>query len=348
MKKSKKLLYFSAIYAILYIGQEARHKTKTPTGGNKMKTEKKLERINAIKTGKFGVEVEMYNITRRQAAYVIANLFGTGFSVCHDGGVYDKYTFKDAQGRKWTMMSDSSIRDIPERRCEMVTPVLGYEDIEELQEVIRALRHAGAKADPAHECGVHIHVDAEGQTPKTLKSLANLMNSYDTIVMNAIGVDSQRREWCRPVDERFVEAINKKSPKTMEDVRMVWYESQGYTVDCMFEHYNASRYNILNLHSLWQGKGIEFRCFQFDNPTADRKGGLHAGQLKAYIQLCLAICGAAQRKAYPHNITLNLQETDPRKAIYGWLLRLGFFGDEFKTAREVFTKNLERRTRVAA
>lgn len=306
-----------------------------------MKTEKKLERINAIKAGKFGVEIEMYNITREYAARLVASYFGTMDTVCHDGGFYDKWTCRDAQGRKYTFMSDSSIED-SNRGCEMVTPILGYADIEELQEVVRILRRNGAKSDPNHDCGVHIHVDATQQTAKSLRSLANLMNSYDTIVMNAIGVDNQRREWCRPVNQRFVNSINDIKPTTLQGVKEVWYESQGFSVFAETEHYNSTRYNILNLHSLWQGKGIEFRCFQFDNPTAERKGGLHAGQLKAYIQLCLAICGAAQRKAYPKNATLNLQATDPKKAIYGWLLRLGFFGDEFKTAREVFTRNFER------
>ena len=31
------------------------------------------------------------------------------------------------------------------QKCEMVTPILNYDDIEDLQEIIRILRKAGAK-----------------------------------------------------------------------------------------------------------------------------------------------------------------------------------------------------------
>ena len=34
------------------------------------------------------------------------------------------------------------------------------------------------------------------------------------------------------------------------------------------------------------------------------------------------------------------QKEDPKYAMRTWLLRLGFIGDEFKTAREILTKRL--------
>jgi hypothetical protein len=43
----------------------------------------------------------------------------------------------------------------------MVTPILTWDDIESLQELVRQLRHAGAKSDPSHMCGVHIHIGAK-------------------------------------------------------------------------------------------------------------------------------------------------------------------------------------------
>ena len=52
---------------------------------------------------------------------------------------------------------------------------------------------------------------------------------------------------------------------------------------------------MLNLHATFTKGTIEFRLFQFDNPTAERKGGLHAGQLKSYIQLCLALSQMAKQ-----------------------------------------------------
>lgn len=305
------------------------------------------EKINSIKTGKFGVEVEMYDITRELASKKVAEFFGTYSTLNYVGGTYGKWTCRDAQGRKWSFMSDSSIHD-SHGGCEMVTPILGYADIELLQDVVRVLRHNGAKSDPRHECGIHVHVDATGYTVATIRNLANLMKSHDNLILNAIGVTDSRRRWCRPVNENFVKAINNKKVKTMEEAKKVWYESQGSTWG-WDAHYNSTRYNILNLHSLWQNKGIEFRCFQFDNPTEEKKGGLHAGQLKAYIQLCLAICEQAKRAKYSRNTVSDFQTENPKKAIYKWMRRIGMKGDEFKTARTIFTRNLKSRAqRVAA
>jgi len=40
-------------------------------------------------------------------------------------------------------------------KCELVTPILHYSDIETLQEFIRQLRHAGAKSQPWQTFGTH-------------------------------------------------------------------------------------------------------------------------------------------------------------------------------------------------
>ena len=95
---------------------------------------------------------------------------------------------------------------------------------------------------------------------------------------------------------------------------------------------------MLNLHATFTKGTIEFRLFQFDNPSDGKKNGLHAGQLKSYIQLCLALSQAAKeaKSASPKkNVTDN-----PKYAMRCWLLRLGFIGDEYKTARDILTRNL--------
>ena len=101
---------------------------------------------------------------------------------------------------------------------------------------------------------------------------------------------------------------------------------------------------MLNLHATFTKGTIEFRLFQFDNPGTNRdgkafRGGLHAGQLKSYIQLCLALSQKAKevRTASPKVLVTD----NPKYAMRCWLLRLGFIGDEFKTARDILTRNLE-------
>ena len=55
----------------------------------------------------FGVEVEMTGITREQAAWALANYFGT--TPRNTGGYYDKWKVRDPAGKDWTLMSDGSI-----------------------------------------------------------------------------------------------------------------------------------------------------------------------------------------------------------------------------------------------
>lgn len=74
------------------------------------------------------------------------------------------------------------------------------------------------------------------------------------------------------------------------------------------------------------------------SPQESAGGGLHAGQLKSYIQLCLVLSQMAKmvKTASPKP----QQNENPKYAMRTWLLRLGFIGDEFKTAREILTKRL--------
>ncbi|WP_283650790.1 amidoligase family protein [Ileibacterium valens] len=300
--------------------------------------EKTIRQIEAIKEQTIGVEIEMAEITRRKAIGVVADYFGTRSSILHAGGGYDSWTCKDNQGRTWTLMRDVSIVASSElKKAELVTPILTYEDIEDLQEIVRRLRKAGAISNPQHGCGVHIHIGANGHTPATLRNLANIMASHEDLLIGALNLDYTRvNRYAKTVDPDFLERLNRKKPKTMAQLTDLWYAGQFGSRNA---HYNNSRYRMLNLHATFTKATVEFRLFQFDNPTAERKGGLHAGQLKAYIQLCLALSQQAKdvksARSKPH------QRENKKFAMRTWLLRLGFIGDEFKTARDVFTNRLD-------
>ena len=60
-----------------------------------------------MKNQKFGVEIELTGITRRDAAKVIADYFET--TSTYEGTGYNKYSVLDRVCRKWTAMYDSSI-----------------------------------------------------------------------------------------------------------------------------------------------------------------------------------------------------------------------------------------------
>ncbi len=302
-------------------------------------TEKTARQIENLKHQTIGVEIEMNSITREKAAQIAADFFGTGRSqntASRNG--YSTWSAWDGDGREWKFQKDVSIAGPDSEKCELVTPILHYEDIETLQELVRQLRHAGAKSDASRGCGVHIHIGANGHTAQTLRNLANIMASHESLIAEALDLDHRRMSrYCRTVDPRFLEQVNKKKPTTMTQLADIWYTSHGanYGRD---QHYNDSRYHMLNYHATFTKGTVEFRLFQFDAPTADRRGGLHAGQLKSYIQLCLALSQMAKevKTASPKP----QQNENPKYAMRTWLLRLGFIGDEFATARDILTRRL--------
>ena len=303
-------------------------------------SERTARQVEEMKKQTIGVEVEMNNIERGRAAKVAATYFGTGrYENTASRNGYYSWSAWDSQGREWKFQRDVSIAGPDGEKCEMVTPILTYEDMDTLQELIRQLRHAGAKSDATRGCGVHIHIGAKGHTPQTLRNLANIMASHESLLADALDLDRDRMSrYCRTVDPRFLDQLNRKKPRTMAQLADVWYGSQGENYG-RSQHYNGSRYHMLNLHATFTKGTIEFRLFQFDAPADGKQNGLHAGQLKSYIQLCLALSQMAKevRTASPKP----QQNENPKYAMRTWLLRLGFIGDEFKTARDLLTKRLD-------
>ena len=287
-----------------------------------------------MRTQRFGIEIEMTGITRKKAAEVIAEYFGT--ESFYLGTYYKTYGAKDRQGRTWKATYDSSIiaqkksrgrtvQAADEYKCEVVSPILTYGDMADLQEIVRRLRHSGAFVNS--QCGIHIHVDAGRYTPQTLRNLVNIIASKEDILYKALRIDPARLRWCKKTNGELLEAINRRKPQTMEALKDIWYAGSTRGRD---EHYNDTRYHGLNLHSTFTKGTVEFRLF---NSTT------HAGEIKAYIQFCLAVSHQAltQKKASARKTV-----TDNEKyAFRCWMLRLGLSGDEFKTCRLHFLKHLE-------
>ena len=302
--------------------------------------ERTARQISEMKNQTIGVEVEMNSITRQAAAKLAAEYFGTGRweDTARRNG-YCTWSAWDANGREWKFQKDVSIAGPDAEKTELVTPILRYEDIETLQELCRRLRKAGAKSDATRGCGVHIHIGANGHTPQTLRNLANIMASHEDLLADALRLDRRRMDrYCRTVDPDFLRLLNQRKPKTMAALADVWYRGNGADYG-RSQHYNDSRYHMLNLHATFTKGTIEFRLFQFDAPTNGQQNGIHAGQLKSYIQLCLALSQLAKdvRTASPKP----QQNENPKYAMRTWLLRLGFIGEEFATARDFLTRNLD-------
>lgn len=102
-----------------------------------------------MKTLRFGIEIETIGQTRDAVARAIQTVVGGTVQHIGSPACYDPYDVVAADGRRWRVMADSSLNADRSRQAEVVSPILTYDDLETLQEVIRAVRRAGARVDRA-------------------------------------------------------------------------------------------------------------------------------------------------------------------------------------------------------
>jgi len=293
-----------------------------------------------MKNQTFGIEIETTSLGREKTARAIAAHFGT--TARYIGEHLDNWVVPMPDGRHWTVEKDGSVTD---PSAEVVSPVCRWEDIEMVQEVVRAVRKAGGKTDSS--CGIHIHIGRGEHTAKTLRNLVNMVNAKEDMLAQALEITPSRRcDWCREVEPAFREKLNQKKPTSLDEFAALYYrwnydpnrdiDEHRARHDWRYfagHHYDSSRYHLLNLHAAFSTERpaptIEFRAFN---------GTLHAGKVKSYIQLCMAISHRALTTA---SARAERTHTDnPAYTFRCWLLQLGLIGDEFATARSHLLKNM--------
>lgn len=283
-------------------------------------------------TRKFGIEIELTGITKDTAAKTLKGIVGGRLQHTRDS--YDTIKVNAEDGRIWKIMNDASIRketkwgstESRDYSVELVSPILTATDIDTIQEIVRAIRKVGGKTNSS--CGIHIHLDGEDHNVQSIKNFINIIASKNDLLYKALQIKTDRMRWCKKMDERLIEEIQKKKPKTMQEIKDIWYDERnaGY-----HSHYDKTRYHFLNLHSYFQGNHtVELRGF---NST------LHAGKVKAYILLALAINNQAliQKKASCRKV----QEENEKFAMRVYLNRIGFIGPEYKNYRDHLVKHLD-------
>ena len=296
---------------------------------------------NILKEQYYGVEIELTGITRKQASDALAELFGT--TNRYIGGIYDAYSVKDPEGKEWKIMSDASIT--PQKRqmgrrviaadekykVELVTPKLTYEEMKKLQSAIRCIRKAGGFVNGS--CGIHVHIDGANHTKKSLKNLLSIMYAKEDILFRALQVNEARaRNFCRKVREPMLQRVRRLSSSETTDLTQlehIWYGENDTRITRRMQ-YHDTRYYALNLHSMFYRGTVEFRMF---NST------LHAGEVRAYVTLCLAM--SAQAIAQRGTVLRKTQSDNEKFTFRTWLIRLGLNGEEFKTVRQHLLKHLE-------
>ena len=283
-------------------------------------------------TKRFGIEIELTGITKEIAANTLKKIVGGRLQ--HRRDSYDTIRVNATDGRTWKIMNDSSIRkenrwghtEDRDYSVEFVSPILTSVDIDTIQEIVRALRAVGGKTNSS--CGIHIHLDGADHTVQSLKNFINIIASRNDLLYKALQIKTDRMRWCKKMDQRLIDEIQRKKPRTMQEIKDIWYNESnaGY-----HSHYDQSRYHFLNLHSYFEGNHtVELRGFN---------SALHAGKVKAYILLALAINNQAlkQKKATYRKT----QEENEKFAMRIYLNRIGFIGPEYKNYREHLIKHLD-------
>lgn len=306
----------------------------------------------SIQNQNFGVEIELTGITRAAAAATIAEYFGK--TSRHIGTSYDTYGARDRKGRTWKAMRDGSIRCEKKRgdeiipadqqySCEVVTPILQYEDIEDLQNVVRALVKKGAMANTS--CGIHVHVDGANHTPESLSRLLNFAIGRQDLFYEALQIGDRANRWCHKISPELFKAMKQTGRQSRDAAEHIWYSprNDGYEGGISHSHYNTTRYHGINLHAFFTKGTVEFRLFN---------GTTHAGKIKAYIQFCLAMSAWAincdHDDLHFKRITNYTQEQKAALMKRVLINRLGMRGPEFKTARLHLTSTFAAETTQAA
>ena len=280
--------------------------------------------LDTAKTLGFGTELEYTNISREGAARAIQSVVGGRIS--HTGGSYDAWTVTAPDGRKWKAVSDGSLGSRT-TSAEVVTPILHWEDFDTLQEVVRALRRAGAKTPAC--TSQHVHVGVEDFTAAQIANFARIWYKQEKLLLKAIGtLPSRLAHYTKPTDREFIARLEKMKPQTREQLNIAWY---GYANPQPY-HYDSTRYRAINLNCLWSTGSVEIRAYN---------GTTHAGHAKHNCVLALLI--AAKAKTAKCASTKKPREYNEESAAYDlrvFLLHLKAVGPEFKNFRKYLLSNM--------
>ena len=238
--------------------------------------EKRIEKTEVL----FGIEDEFFGMSRLEAIKIISGIL-TGdknnFVHTKEHGL-DTYITKDVYDREWRVTSDSSIRDkngvyqngkdrgwgdiihpeLVNNDVELVTPILENKDLPLYEACITALKEAGAETSQYN--GLHVHCSHDFLGLAELKKCIQHMATRQDLLFRFCHVYDDRLGWCEATSIDLAKSVKKAS--SMEELKKMWYGNYTNTDS----HYNSTRYANLNLHSFFEGKGIELRLF---NATLD-------------------------------------------------------------------------------
>lgn len=192
--------------------------------------------------------------------------------------------------RGWKLKTDTSCGG------ELVSPPLvqphGLREIARVCNAFNSYAKTVNKPLTDGECGLHIHIDAEGMTPRTVSNLFAIVHMMEPIIYEMY--PSRSFKYCAPID---VNVAQMSRARDWIDVRDAWYRGQNNVKDKTKiyspafingstggEYYDGTRYHGFNIHCYWRLGTVEFR---YGNGTFD------FNHIKAYYEMCLAMVNTA-------------------------------------------------------
>lgn len=301
--------------------------------------------VAAMRDRTWGIEIETVGVPRRLVAEAVARGIGPAATIVAGNGYAGSDTYKvamnDGTNREFTVMRDGSLGQGPRGTgeiggAEIVSPIMrGTGEIEIVQRIIREVRAAGALSSPDHNCGIHVHVGCSDLGPAGIGRLAKTVRKVEDLLDQALAIAPGRRHYCAAHPERFVAGL--ANDMSASELRAHWY---GTTSGGCPTRYDSSRYHGCNINAYFVRGAVEFRWFN---------GTLHAGEVKAYVQFCLAMVGkAATSKSASAKKTPTEKRGHFERMRLFLAVGLGLNGDEFATCREHLTKRLPKKAPVAA
>ena len=226
----------------------------------------------------FGVEIEFTGVHRKEISELISKQFQTILK--KRGSTYEI----NLDNRKtWKIVRDSSIRiekEVPiyeedMYKNELVSPICNLCDVKTIKKMVNIITNNGGVVNDS--CGLHVHVGAEIHDLKSVPNMLIFWIGHQQIFIKHFNTTQKSLErYCRIISTELKENIVNHDNVSYEEFKKIWY--QGY--DDIPSRYNKSRYQTLNLNSLFTIGTSEFRI---------GRGSLDIKYIIEYIKFCLLI-----------------------------------------------------------
>lgn len=279
-----------------------------------------------IEEVKFGIEIETFGHDTNEGKKLINSYWGYGSG--------------------WQAKYDSSINDDGDGVCEFVSPIMTFDDLDKLEGFVAFIKKHGCMVDKS--CGIHVHVSHIEESVRSLVNIVRMVNArYDLLVRACVMSSYRKEQWNNRPNERMIHDM--MTCNTLDELACVWYGSErdawsgvaryngkinrNDLVYHLEEHYDVSRYQLVNLHSYFCGKGVEIRAFN---------GSLDPKEVRAFVELSMAMYAKSINDKLSTNKARH-NESSMARQMFDWMWSMELRGKnpKWKNTRYYMSRHLE-------